>query len=684
MAANPRLRLNLLYGILIFLTGALIYANSLQNPFIYDDDEFIVRNPYIHHLSDLKAIVFYHPKRWVGTWSFAFNYALGGLNFQGYHAVNILIHLCCGLLVWYFLCLILSVPKFSSLAFAAEKEKWAFWAALLFVTHPVQTMAVDHITQRYTSLAALFYLTSLSLYLKGRLIQGRAGWGFILAAGLAAYLGIFTRETDITLPLAVLLCEAFLLDGFKKFSTDKTRFCLSAGMLIVIGSIAVFIYHLNIVVLLTQRHYYSQSHQGETITAFNYFLTQFRVILIYIRLMFWPVSLNFDYDMPLSYSFWEPDVAAGCVMTVLLFIYAFRVRSQYPIVSFGIFWIFLTLSVESSIFPIAYVMTEYRLYLPLFGFCAGFVFVMSLLIKDRRAFAVVMGAIVLFFSILTVQRNRVYGSEVSLWQDTISKSPYKSRPYTNLGTAYLKSGDYPKALTYLNRSVALEPVNYETLINLADLYQKMGDLDKAIAINERLLLLNPKVPHVYNNLGVIYFKKNDFKKAEGYFYKAVQKAQDANHFYEESYLNLANAYQHNGKIKEAESLYLNMLSQNPREYRFKYGLLVLYLESNEFSKVDSLSRDIFASDNNDPKGLVNLGSMVALKGNLVLAFDYFTKAISIDYACPEAYIEMGKVLYNQHKWNNAIHVWQVGLEYVPNDERLKDLIVQAQRFLSKK
>ncbi len=541
----PHLRFNLLSGFLIVLTGALIYANSLQNSFIYDDEPFIVRNSSIHHFSNFRAIVHYQPRRWVGTWTFALNYALDRLDVRGYHVFNILIHLGCGLAVWWLFCLVLSAPKFRSLAIAAQKESLSFWAALLFIAHPVQTMAVDHITQRYVILAALFYLISLCLYFKGRLSQEKEKGAFFWASALAGLLGIFTRETVITLPLAIVLCEALILDGFKNVSIAGWKRWLPAGLVLFITSIILFFYRFNIIYILTGAHLYSQSHQGETITAFNYFLTQFRVILVYIRLLFWPVGLNFDYDMHLSHSFLEPDVMAGCLFIILLLTYAVRVRSKYPLVSFGIFWFFLTLSVESTIFPIAYVIVEYRLYLPLFGFCIGFVSIMRALIRDRRAYTILMGVIVLIFSIMTIQRNRIYKDEVSLWTDTAKKSPYKARPYTNLGVAYIHLGEYPQALEYLYRSLKLEPGSYETLANLAAVYVRMRVFDKAIAIDEQLLHMKPSAV-VYNNLGVAYYNKGNLNKAEEYFHKALR----INHSYQEIYFNLAQIYLRKGQINK--------------------------------------------------------------------------------------------------------------------------------------
>ena len=54
---------------------------------------------------------------------------------------------------------------------------WIVFAALLFVIHPIQTQAVTYIVQRMTSLATMFYLLSVVLCVKGRLlINGKERW----------------------------------------------------------------------------------------------------------------------------------------------------------------------------------------------------------------------------------------------------------------------------------------------------------------------------------------------------------------------------------------------------------------------------------------------------------------------------------------------------------------------------
>ena len=174
------------------MTGIIVYSNTFQVPFALDDESSIVNNIVVEKLDN----VFYAyqlglkfvQNRFVAYLTFALNYQFGGLNVTGYHVVNLLIHLVTALLVYALLRLTFRTPYFqgdtaldvqvaqscrltpqpSSLQLQPSSFIPLF-AALLFVVHPVQTQAVTYIVQRMASLATMFYLLSVVLYVKARL-----------------------------------------------------------------------------------------------------------------------------------------------------------------------------------------------------------------------------------------------------------------------------------------------------------------------------------------------------------------------------------------------------------------------------------------------------------------------------------------------------------------------------------
>ena len=127
------------------------------------------------------------------------------------------------------------------------------------------------------------------------------------------------------------------------------------------------------------------------------------------------------------------------------------------LIAFGIFWFFLALSVESSLVPIADVIMEHRLYLPVFGAVTAFS-TFGFLMAERfvrpaggRLLILAAVILVLVFGIATLRRNQIWGSEIRLWQDTLAKSPQKARVYNNLGLALTHAGRLPEAIDVLSR-----------------------------------------------------------------------------------------------------------------------------------------------------------------------------------------------------------------------------------------
>src|SRR5271155_1237956 len=94
-----------LFLLLIVAAGACTYWNSLDGPFIWDDQTAIVTNRTIQHLWTPTGAL--RPPREtpvagrpILNLSFAINYAIGGLSETGYHVANVAVHITCALLLF--------------------------------------------------------------------------------------------------------------------------------------------------------------------------------------------------------------------------------------------------------------------------------------------------------------------------------------------------------------------------------------------------------------------------------------------------------------------------------------------------------------------------------------------------------------------------------------------------------
>jgi hypothetical protein len=364
----------------IIILGIIIYSNTFDASWHFDDHTAIVENYGIRDLR--KTALNIGASRWIGFTSLALNYHSGKLDVFGYHLVNTCIHLISAILVYFLVLLTFKTPYLKETKISHYKASLSLASALIFVAHPIQTQAVTYIVQRFTSLATLFYLLSLVLFVKARL-QNLGGKRFYSPSHLACYLGsvlaaflaMKTKEITITLPAIILLYEfcfftpslrllvkkllyltplllTFFIIPFSRYGIGL--FGISGGTFIGIAEVG------DVIGDATQ--------ETTAISRTDYLLTQFNVIVTYIRLLFFPVNQNLDYDYPISRTPFEFPTFFSFLFLASIVVFGIFMFKRSRLISFGIFWFFITLSVESSIIPIRDVIFEHRVYLPSVGF----------------------------------------------------------------------------------------------------------------------------------------------------------------------------------------------------------------------------------------------------------------------------------------------------------------------------
>jgi tetratricopeptide (TPR) repeat protein len=596
--------------LLILLTGIIVYANTFSVPFVLDDHLVLTDNAIIKNLEYfLTSSTGYEssPTRFIGNLTFAINYHFGGLEVTGYHVVNLFIHLVTALLVYALLRLTFLTPYFqvqtsrpqTSLPRQSSAESYAgisnpsfltpdgfipLLGALIFVLHPVQTQAVTYIVQRLASLATLFYLLSVVLYVKARLKMEESGVksqdaklkienvkernhvsyiprlslkslfsysGSILAAVLA----MKTKEIAFTLPLAIVLYEVFFFSG-----PWKHRLLSLLPILLTLPIVPMSVLATN-----------SQLRAQTDISRLDYLFTQFRVIVTYLRLLVLPVNQNLDYDYPVYTTFFTPPVFLSfLLLTVILALAVYLYFISRPasgdqqsspggtdpairIISFGILWFFLTLSVESSIIPIRDVIFEHRLYLPSVGAAAAFTAVFFLLGKKiirstkGRLFVLFAAVLVLILGFATYQRNHVWGNTFRLWQDVVNKSPNKARPHNDLAVALMGAGRVWEAIPLLSRALSIDPYYYNANYNLGRAYILIGQSAAAIPLLQRTIKLKPDYDPAYNEMGAALVKEGRYSEAISLFKGNLDRLGKK----PEAHFNLGVAYFYSGDMEAA-------------------------------------------------------------------------------------------------------------------------------------
>ena len=674
MLVNPWVAL-LLIAVMTFV----IYSNAYDGPFVFDDkiqieDKMKIRD--LSHYSSLKGFFSHRP---LTSFSFALNYRMGGLKPLGYHLVNIFIHMINGMLAYALaLCVFGRLSCFSVLnpdeqrilcqraandAPISEKAM-ALLAALIFVVHPLQTQSVSYISQRYTSMAALFYMVSVLFYIQARKLQisskpvpaSTKGFSppdrkkiapflfrvsiyffiFVVSGGLA----LLCKENAATLFGVILLVEYFLFDRTWAGWRKKLICLIPITLLVIIGVLYFFASTrglrfgnlLEDVSILTR--------ETRSIDRFSYLCTQFSVFVQYVRLLFLPLSQNVDYMLPFKTGFFHGTTPVAFLFVLfVLGIGVWNVKKR-PVVSFGIFWVFITLSIESSIFPISDAMFEHRLYLPMFGFSVALVYGMFDLFRGRKIWALaILAAAIVAFSIGTYLRNRVWQDPLVLWSDVVSKSPYNYRAYYNLGNVMQRRGYLDESQAQYEKAIKLSPGFAVAHENLGLVLEEKGRIPDAYQHYKKAVQINPRDANIQNNFGQILLQMGRLKEAAGHFSRAIRI--DPAFAKAENNLGIALAQQQ--KLAEAKEHLLNAVRLDP--------------ENSEIQN--------------------NLGQVFMLQGNNIKATEHFERAVQLDPNSAQAQTNLAFMRLDQNRPDDAAQHFLKALKINPQMNRARKGLKRA-------
>lgn len=484
------------------ILGALaLYLVPLRAAAFYFDDRSAILNNEVIRTLDIPVLFRAFNTRFLAGLSFAVNYQWCGLHPFGWHLVNTLIHGLNAFLVYLLALAVLTLPV----------RRWpAILASVIFLCHPIQTEAVNSITQRFVLLGGMFYLLAVNLYIRWRLKPRAAYLALALISAVAAFL---CKEFTVTLPLMLVLYELCLGPDGKKPWKALLPFFITA--LIVPFLLSQTPPQAVKAARIAQRdvHHIDITRANGAVSRHEYFLTELNVMRTYVRLLFVPVHQNFDYDYPITSSI-DARTMFSLLFLLCLLAIAWAARRRQRMVSFAILWFFIALSVESSLIPIGHVIAEYRLYLA----CAGFALLAAFLIYSRPVVLpklnILATAVVLVLCVMTLHRNTVWKDEFSLWNDVVSKSPNKSRGYNNRGLEYYGQGKFIQAEADFDKAIDLKPDFAEAYNNRGVLYGQQGLWIQAIADFSKAVELKPDYESAYHNRAYTYFLLKDYHNAQ--------------------------------------------------------------------------------------------------------------------------------------------------------------------------
>ncbi len=499
----------------LVLASALVYANSLAGPFVFDDLVSIRDNPHVRSLSPLSSALTGvagsgSSGRPVVALSLALNYALGGLEVRGYHLFNVAVHIAASLALFGF-----AKRALERTSLGAHSLGLSFAIALLWSVHPLNTDALNHVVYRNEALVALFIV--LCLYAAERFFEGQRGWAVVAIAASALAMG--SKELAVVTPLMVLAYD-------RTFVSSSFAAALSARRGFYAGLAATWI------VLIVSA---ASGDRGQAVgfgiaemSSLDYLRTQAGGIVHYLRLAIWPSPLVFDYFGWAPVRSWGPALLPGSLVLAVFVasLLAFRKRSAVGFLGLAFFAV---LAPSSSFIPITGEwIAEHRMYLPLMAVSALLVSgAFKLLSRSfgERAGSVGVGltlvlAVALAWS--THQRNEVYSSASTIWEDVLATYPDNARAHDQLALALLTEGKAAEALPHAEAALRLDSKLISVDYNLATVLLQLGQSARALQHFSVAIEKFPKDARLRANYGAALANTGARQEAERQLRLAVE------------------------------------------------------------------------------------------------------------------------------------------------------------------
>jgi tetratricopeptide (TPR) repeat protein len=547
----------------------VVYGRAAHAPFVHDDNISVLNNPSILRLWPLFGTESFrgplNPPRDAVTsgrplvnLSFAVNYYFGGYDTTGYHIVNLILHTLSSLVLYGIVRRALLLECFRG-RFMAAATPLAVATAVIWAIHPLQTDAVEYISQRTELMMGFCYLATL--YCSARFFTANSRQTrtlMAIGATLACFAGMACKEVMVSAPVMVLLFDRTLHSTSVRAAL-KRSWPLYAGLF----SSWIFLLALNIDAPRS-----GAAGLDAGLPPYVWWFTQAKVVLLYLWLSIWPWPLVIHREMPIV---WTVSEALPWMLPLLVTLAASVILSwrRNPLGYLGL-WFFAILSPTLVVPMPSEVVAERRMYLPLAavvilvvvgGFAA-----LSWLQEYRcshskietasrprsaiRPIFIASVVLTVVFCVVTSYRLKAYCDPITIWRDAVAHQPNNVRATINLGCALQDAGLYNEAIAQFERAIQIDPTRPDVGLAHRSLGLAWASIDrpeKAIHHLELAMRLRPDVAKDHGALGSLLMKTHRYAEAAHQLELAVvQEPSDCL-----AHANLATAYANVGRSSEA-------------------------------------------------------------------------------------------------------------------------------------
>lgn len=540
-ARNKTLMRKYLPSLLLVAATFVTYISVLQNGFVvWDDDSLVYENPLVMHLNaaTVKGIfTSYDPELYIPLTLFSFQveHALFGFEPFFYHLTNLLLH-CANALVVFLLLQTLGL-----------KRGTAFFLALLFGVHPINSEAVAWVSARKDLLAAFFFLTSLTAYL--RYLSRRSPrwyWG----AFLLFLCALLSKVVVLFLPVLLLLLDRHQKQRLNRDAwREKLPFFLLSFVFLIVAL-------------------FGKTENIASLTLWQTLLLSVKSTAFALWSFIWPWHLSLVYQQSGPIQLLTPGfliaslVLTGIAVTVILSLR--RTMVVAGCVLFSLLLFVPTFSNFSKAGSYFYFSDRY-VYLPqlalLFLLGLGLEYFASRISSRSllRGGQVAGVLLLLAFGWQAHARTLLWHDSETLFRDALEHNPQSAVMHFNMGVVDQKRGNLSEAERAYRLVLARNPHYTKAHNNLGLLLSSQGKFDEAKVEYEAALESDPQNAEILNNLGSWYMDQGDFERAMPLFRQAI--AADAHLL--QAYYNLAAALGKQERYAEALAVYAEAFAVDP-------------------------------------------------------------------------------------------------------------------------
>jgi Tfp pilus assembly protein PilF len=541
--------------------------------------------------------------------------------------------------------------------------------------HPANAETINYIIARSDLQSTFFVVLAFVLYIFSPFC--RRTFLYLIPVGI----GALAKPTAVMfapmLFFYILLFEEkiSLYDFFKRTYFKRI-------ISVIKSSIPSFLFCAFMYLLVD--HFTPENWQSGGSSVFNYLISQPFVIFHYFSTFFLPFGLSADTDWEVLTTIWNIRFFIGMAFIAIMILIAFMFSKDVRLrpVSFGIVWFFLALVPSSSVIPFAEILNDHRIFFPYVGLVISVSWVIGLLLLKYSKhysnqlrnynFWVVTSMLILLsaYAYGVHERNKVWRTEETLWQDVTVKSPKNGRGLMNYGLSLMGRGDYVNAEKYFAEALHMWPYYYSLHINMGVLKNATGD--KATA--------------------------------ENYFKSAVQNGPN----YPDSWFFYGNFLCNQLRYSDAIPMLEKAIMLSPAHIGAHSSLMKAYNETADWDKLNTLAQETLQITPGNQEALNYLNASVTRKDRiqvmeedarntpsaeryLNLSLTYYQKgeyrkcieacenAIRLNPEYADAYSNMC-ASYNQLKeWDKAIECCSKALKIAPDHSLAKGNLNWAQK-----